>query len=396
MDNEEIETYSLKWNNYVEQFMTSFDSLRTEKALLDVTLSSEGRKLSAHKIILSASSPLLKQLLEESPNEHPLVIFPSIAFEDLEGIVDFIYTGKVKLDGNRLSTFLQTAELLEIKGLAKIRDDLPDVAGSLKSGKITSEPKLVEEVATSSYEKIAPMDMEEASDCLTTLEEPESIVIEIPLDVPEPEVPIHNNPALMEPITNGSDSVPVMAVMNPDENKQVPKEQGQKKDIGEIRIDVASDVEEIIVLDDDSDDDDGEDCTQIATQQGTKSPSKEACSKDIGRRNRKEICWKGSSSEPRRKIAKKPEKLAVVVRGRKYYCSLCQDKSFADFRSCKTHCDKHFFTTHTCHVCFKVYSSRKNYLRHSKIHTDQFKCQICEQKFACISHLKRHHESKHL
>ena len=56
--------FSLRWNNYQSHLVTAFDSLLEEKDFVDVSLGCEGRKLPAHKMLLSACSPYFRELLK--------------------------------------------------------------------------------------------------------------------------------------------------------------------------------------------------------------------------------------------------------------------------------------------------------------------------------------------
>ena len=56
--------FSLRWNNYQSHLVTAFESLLEEKDFVDVTLGVEGRKLPAHKMLLSACSPYFRDLLK--------------------------------------------------------------------------------------------------------------------------------------------------------------------------------------------------------------------------------------------------------------------------------------------------------------------------------------------
>ena len=56
--------FSLRWNNYQSHLVTAFESLMEEKEFVDVTLGVEGKKLPAHKMLLSACSPYFRELLK--------------------------------------------------------------------------------------------------------------------------------------------------------------------------------------------------------------------------------------------------------------------------------------------------------------------------------------------
>lgn len=69
---------------------------------------------------------------QENPCTHPVVIFRDSAFSDVEGLVRYIYRGEVDVATERLQSFLRTAELLKIKGLAD--QNLSSGLGNSSSG----------------------------------------------------------------------------------------------------------------------------------------------------------------------------------------------------------------------------------------------------------------------
>ena len=56
--------FSLRWNNYLKHITCAFDTLRTEEDLVDVTLSCEGKRIRAHKMLLSACSTYFRDLFK--------------------------------------------------------------------------------------------------------------------------------------------------------------------------------------------------------------------------------------------------------------------------------------------------------------------------------------------
>ena len=54
-----------------------------------------------------------------SPWQHPVLILKDVKYEELLGIVEFIYHGEVSIDQECLAGFLQAAETLRIKGLTE-------------------------------------------------------------------------------------------------------------------------------------------------------------------------------------------------------------------------------------------------------------------------------------
>lgn len=109
--------FSLRWNNYQSHLVTAFESLLEEKDFVDVTLGVEGRKLPAHKMLLSACSPYFRELLKGNPCQHPIIILRDIKYEDLFSLLQFMYNGEVNVAQDQLNSFLKSAESLKIRGL---------------------------------------------------------------------------------------------------------------------------------------------------------------------------------------------------------------------------------------------------------------------------------------
>ncbi|XP_023348920.1 longitudinals lacking protein-like, partial [Eurytemora carolleeae] len=111
--------FCLKWNNYQTSMVQALEMLKMSEELVDVTLSCEGRRMSAHKIILSACSQYFKDIFKENPCQHPVVILKDVRYIDLESLVKYMYAGQVYIAQDQLGRFLKTAETLQVKGLAQ-------------------------------------------------------------------------------------------------------------------------------------------------------------------------------------------------------------------------------------------------------------------------------------
>ncbi|ODM99307.1 Longitudinals lacking protein-like [Orchesella cincta] len=109
--------FSLRWNNYSQHIVTALEELRVDDELTDVTLSCEGQRVKAHKLLLSACSVFFKDTFKENPCKHPIIILKGVSFADLQAVIQFMYNGQVNVTQERLPSFLQTAEILQIKGL---------------------------------------------------------------------------------------------------------------------------------------------------------------------------------------------------------------------------------------------------------------------------------------
>ena len=113
-----MEKFSLKWNNFEDNASKSFRNLRKEEHFYDVTLVSDDQQLvSAHKLILSASSEFFKNILKQSKHSNPMIYLPGVQLVDLNFVIDYIYDGEVQLYQENLDNFLDVAQKLKIEGL---------------------------------------------------------------------------------------------------------------------------------------------------------------------------------------------------------------------------------------------------------------------------------------
>lgn len=108
----------MRWNNHQISVMSVFSKLLQNESLVDVTLACEGSRMKAHKVVLSACSPYFQAIFEENPCQHPVVILKGFCLSDLKSIIEFIYKGEVNISQQSLNSFLKTAEMLQISGLA--------------------------------------------------------------------------------------------------------------------------------------------------------------------------------------------------------------------------------------------------------------------------------------
>ncbi|XP_039292185.1 protein abrupt [Nilaparvata lugens] len=119
--------FCLRWNNFPNNFASQFDSLRSNEDFVDVTLTCEGRRITAHKLVLSACSPYFKQLFKGNPCKHPIMFLHNVEFQHLKALVDFMYLGEVNVAQTNLPSFLHTAETLQIRGLADSQSKFADI-----------------------------------------------------------------------------------------------------------------------------------------------------------------------------------------------------------------------------------------------------------------------------
>ena len=108
------EKLCLQWNDFKDNMLNAFGSLRKDNNFADVTLVCEdGQQVEAHKVILATSSPFFKQLLERNKHPHPLIYMRGTRSSNLLAILDFLYRGKANVFQDDLDSFLAIAEEIE-------------------------------------------------------------------------------------------------------------------------------------------------------------------------------------------------------------------------------------------------------------------------------------------
>merc|ERR1712204_115961 len=112
------EKLCLKWNDFQENAISAFGTLREDREFADLTLACEdGQQVKAHKVILASSSPFFQTLLRRNKHPHPLIYMRGLKSEDLVAMIDFLYFGEANVYQENLDSFLVVAEELQLKGL---------------------------------------------------------------------------------------------------------------------------------------------------------------------------------------------------------------------------------------------------------------------------------------
>ena len=109
------EMFNLSWNDFEKCVRDSFKELLNHEDFVDVTLVTEdNRKIQCHKVIISASSPVLKSILENYPHQHPLIYLSGIKYQEMKSLINFMYLGQAQVAQEELSTFMNTATKFQI------------------------------------------------------------------------------------------------------------------------------------------------------------------------------------------------------------------------------------------------------------------------------------------
>ncbi|KAI4457473.1 btb domain transcription factor [Holotrichia oblita] len=85
-------------------------------------------------MVLSVCSPYFRELFQMNPCKHPIVFMKDVSYVAMRDLLTFMYQGEVQVNQEQLTTFIKTAEALQIKGLTsdgnneavEIIDDQPE------------------------------------------------------------------------------------------------------------------------------------------------------------------------------------------------------------------------------------------------------------------------------
>ena len=113
----------MKWNGFQGLLQTSIQQLKNDDDFTDVTLACEDQSIKAHKVILSACSPVFKKLLKAHPHPQPLIYVKGMKSSSLIAIIDFLYFGQIDILHEELDSFLGLAEELQLKGFDGVFDE---------------------------------------------------------------------------------------------------------------------------------------------------------------------------------------------------------------------------------------------------------------------------------
>ena len=82
------------------------------------------------RVLTTFCSPLRRQGVP--PQQHPVIVLPTVDYDVMQAILEFIYQGQVNVRQSQLGAFLQVAETFSIQGLAD--DETKKNAGRVRGG----------------------------------------------------------------------------------------------------------------------------------------------------------------------------------------------------------------------------------------------------------------------
>ena len=125
LSNMASEMCSLKWNDFQQNVVTSFNELRADQVFCDVTLvCGDNQTIEAHRVILAACSPFFNTVLKRNKHSHPMIYMRGMDSKYLRVLMDFVYYGEANVFREDLDEFFALARELNLKGI-NIYDEKP-------------------------------------------------------------------------------------------------------------------------------------------------------------------------------------------------------------------------------------------------------------------------------
>lgn len=114
---------SYVWEEHHDKTKESWRLLFENNKFTDVTLVCGDQKtIEAHRVILSACSPVFAKILDQNMSAHPWIYLRGIDYEELKSIIEFIYLGASSLDGSKVNEFFEIAADLEVSSITKSQE----------------------------------------------------------------------------------------------------------------------------------------------------------------------------------------------------------------------------------------------------------------------------------
>lgn len=128
--------YFLRMNNFEEKSKFVVKQLQIGKFFCDLTLSCEDKQIETHKVIVSFFSPILKNILKQ--NQSSEIYLANVDFRHLQNLINFMYQGEVTVANEDLSSFLDIAHALQVKGLSGRNKKENNLAEDVSQNAVTS------------------------------------------------------------------------------------------------------------------------------------------------------------------------------------------------------------------------------------------------------------------
>ena len=107
------------WKDFSSMVSEYFASQRYQSNYFDIDLVCDDMQIvPAHQLVLSASSEYFKSILTSfDDSSRPMIILNGVSSCELQGLLDFMYFGSVKLPQESWDSYLNVAQSLKLHGL---------------------------------------------------------------------------------------------------------------------------------------------------------------------------------------------------------------------------------------------------------------------------------------
>ena len=85
------DNFCLRLNEFERNVKTAWQDMQAEADYCDVTLACEDKQIKTHKLIISSSSPVLRNILKSNQNPHPFIYLKGVKYEHLQNLLNFMY-----------------------------------------------------------------------------------------------------------------------------------------------------------------------------------------------------------------------------------------------------------------------------------------------------------------
>lgn len=119
-----MDKYELKWDNFGESLIKGLGSEKSRGDFVDVCIAvSGGEVIHAHKVVLAVASTFFRDIFKATAHPYPLIYIQGVTLDDLNALMQYMYSGEVKLSEDRLESFLKAGNILGVKGLVSKSDE---------------------------------------------------------------------------------------------------------------------------------------------------------------------------------------------------------------------------------------------------------------------------------
>ena len=119
--------------------LTELQALQREQILCDVRLTTDTGGVSAHKVVLMATSPSMRLRLATGDTKNELIHFDNIPLSLLETVVKYMYTGKLNFDSSCKDQLMKFCEDLELSCAVNLLTDYTKSDGAFDSSEATED-----------------------------------------------------------------------------------------------------------------------------------------------------------------------------------------------------------------------------------------------------------------